>query len=744
MPLRLALMVAVGALLALGACSSDTKTVTAPAPPAPMPDPDPDPDPDPAPDPAAVTLPAAAASTFTMGRTSFTIAEDSTTRDQSGNRYVDRGGYRFVCEGAAVCTFVVTNDGEGAPTVEVTAGTAQPGEVPLVVSQASGPQRLLRPAPGSDDERQQIRITAGRSVTQNLVVMSCPAGGADCVVVIEIRTRGPAGSETTDRDIVATGGVTFASEIPAGYAGLAYRALAAGTGDPMSLSGSLDGDQFARLLTGNGWTAAYFRTAATEDADNDGLENDAPIRTEWGNVNDIDQTVAPSFEIVPESKVNRFLGFAEDTEAEDRAKTYGATPVGRRLGVVVTASYDAANYDATDMNDGDGDADTPDVANGAAADRGMFWAGTRMVPAGVGLPADKPEGATEFRYADADSRSSADRWTMGFDRSFALGASTAGVSSDDGTLNLQLFTNYDTGETTAASTATLAVEDVPDIDANTKGRVLIAPTGGEVPDTAPETATVSGAAGSETFGTYNGVPGQFTCANTGGLCTVELKDDGTQEVKGGVITFTPTTGAQVGADDTDWLAFGSWTVEMNNGNTVVGAFHNGGQILSVTGGIVTAVGNAEYNGIVRGRYAEYDDGDREAGTFSATVQLDMAFGDNTAEGTYSGKMEDFSTTASGSSTAESRANWELTFMDGGGTQTTRNIGTGEHASVTLRGKYGSGADDTLAGFGRMSYYGNWDADDAIQQPKGLAGIFAVDGSDDDYSLGMIGGFGATR
>ena len=704
MPLRLALMVAIGALLALGACSSDTKTVTQQA------DPDPapmtDPDPMPTPTPASVTLPAGAADEFPDGDTTFTIrsivgGHPATDVDGNGNRFVDRGGYRFICRGSDACIVTVTKDADGMLSVEAS-DDLRKGEVPAVAP-TSAATRFLRPSSGN---RQQFSLAAGGMETQNGVTMTCPAASADgCVVVIE--TRGTGMDAVTDA--IGTGGVMFASAYPDFYAGLAsYRAdPARSTDDPQALgldAGSQAGFGTSRHQASGVHTYAHVRTAS--DA-----EDTAPTAV-WGGTGsgNLDQLVTVAPERVRDDTANAFAGFADVVPATEQAKTYGASPVGVRLGLEVTATYST-----TTVSD---EAD--------AASRGLTWT--------IGLPAEKVgEGAdAAFAYGDADMRSAVDRWSQGFTKTMRLGADTADVTADDGTLHIQAFTNYETDKTTdSAATTTVALGAVSDAT----GTVLAAPTGGVVPAAPPTSQRFSFG---KTNGTLDGVPGEFDCPAAGG-CTVATAGTGVQTVAGGALTFTPSggTNALKSVDDTDWLAIGTWAVAMDNGNTVFGAFHQGGEDWGAN--ITAAVGDATYAGIARGRFAEHNDGVRSSGLFSGDATFTANFMTNSAGGTIEGMVRDFSTTPYGGGTATDRDDWSLDF---GSVTLNANSHFGFNFAVT--GKWGSEDDNTLAGEANTKFYGPQAPAGVV--PTAIAGSFlAASGANDDhYALTLFGAFGAVE
>ena len=741
MPLRLALMVAIGALLALGACSSDTKTVTRTEPAPAAPDPDPDPDPTP-PVATTLTLPAGAADEFPAGDTNITI-RSTDPEDGNGNRFVDRFGYRFVCLGGDACIVTVTKGADGMLSVE-TSGMVQRGEAPAVTIPTAR-TRFLAPAPGSENMRQQFFLMAGMSRSQNGVAMNCPAASAaGCTVIIETRTQGTGGTATTTTDVAATGGVTFTSGYPDFYQGLAYyRATEARDGDdPLSLSMALPTTGSGRTEeAGNGRTTAWLRRPAmSEDAAPATFDNNDPVTpgdpsddqpaSIWGGDANIEQEVTVDHGTPSEDSNNVFAGFAEGTSEANMARHYGAAAVRRGLGVIVTAVSDDIADDPTSI--------------GADLRPGYVHSSLNWV---AELPVDRTtasDGTKSFPFAGSDMRSVADRWSQGYVKTMALGDDTANDMSDDGTLHVQAFTNYEI-DGTAEPGGTFGDINTGGANGAITGTVLVA-TGGSVPAAAPDSQTITG---SSTPGTFNGVPGVWACTTT---CTVATASSGAQTLSGGgALTFTPTDGARVVAGDSDWLAIGSWAVEMDSGHTVVGAFFNGGDPFSTSQaanmGLRNLRGEATYDGIARGHYAEHNDGARDAGVFSATTKFVVDFGTTTSDsgsGIY-GMLRNFSTTSHGAAMAESRSAWEINY----GSEDSKVVLDYSSNHVfgfggPISGKWGSESDNRLAGAIDMRFFGPDNA--AGVHPTGLAGSFVVNSAtnDDHYDLRMIGALAAER
>ena len=718
MPLRLALMAAIGALLALGACSSGTKTVTVqptttPTTPTPTPAPPDGMDDDDA--PAMARLPDAAAARFTDPRVSFTVGEAPASADQTdtgvrtdryGNRFRDVNGYRFVCEGGGACSWTILRDSDGMLSM-TTIGDVRPGVVPSVKKlQDEGIEQYLEPASG---DWQDFIVPAGGSRDLNLVRLACPAGGEACSVEIEIRGA--------DRYLVESGGAIALSRAHMFYDGLAYweDVPRRRQDDPRAFGRSMEQAirvNFSSIVReGEGddaWLTLSHHRAATADKDT------LPSASAWGGENSIQQrvNVAPTAVSSGESDM-KFAGFAESTSAENMAKTYGAVAVDRRLGLDVAASYDTANLPA------------------AYNRPSMAWT--------VELPAAKTNGM--FAFADADSRSSADRWSMGFTRTMRLGEDTGADMTDDGTLHLQVLTDYDTAVTMAPGMNFGYANEGDTIP----GTVLIAPGGGAVPAAAPASQTVPDGNGAP--GTFDGVPGVFAC-DGGNTCTVATSPAGVQTVSGGDLEFTPTTGALMIADDTDWLAIGSWAVAMDDGATAYGAFvDHGSDPFQSAANLLAARDEYTYDGRALGHYAEYADGDREAGVFAATARFVVDFDTASNPGDLYGVLRDFSTTAHGGTAAMERAAWRIDFASADSPYTLVPANDQHGFNPGATGKFGPGDDDTLTGYSWMRFYRPPpETGREFRAASGIGGTYAFTGTDADnkYNLTLIGAFGAKR
>ena len=738
MPLRLALMVAIGAALALGACSSDTKTVAAPAPP---PMTDPDPDPDPTPDPAAPTLPDAAAAAF-PARASITVdevsdppSESGVHADSLGNRFRDVRGYRFTCEGSGVCNWLVTKDDDGDLTI-VTTGDVKPGEIPSVRRlETTGLERFLKVG---DERWASFEIPAGGDRDRNLLNLACPAGGAACNVEIERRSSTVEGTTTHRYYLVSTGPAIVLSRAQEFYDGLAYFATTDDgvSGDPLELSMDLGsviasfdvGVNGVRQTNDKGGTMAHLRAAP----EGEGM---APQAAEWNtrsgsplimHLVDVDATP-----VYMTGRSGMFAGFAAGTPTTDTANTYGAAAAGeRRVAFELKATGTAPTTPA-------------DAKWGALA-----WT--------VEIP-EKTSGSVAF--ADALTRSPDSMWTTGFSDRVRLGGDSAGMD-DDGTLHYQLFTDFDANKMVEPHSS---FGDINAVGTFT-GTVLVTGSGGEVPDAPPATQEIASGAG--TTGTYNGVPGTFVCLGSSSpTCTITTTGTG-QSLSGNNVTgvnFRPGAGVRVN-QDTDWLAIGSWTVAMDNGATVFGAFfeHAGVGSQSHEGAHQQAQGTVTYDGIARGHYAEYNNGTREAGVFAATAEFEVDFGSNAQDGSGDGEiygmLRGFSTTEHGMEMARDREAWEVDFASPGSAYALQfESGSDEgRFSIPVSGKWGAGVNDKLTGASHFKFFRGPDENTQIySHPTAIAGTFAagtdlVDAAataaanEAKYRLTMVGAVGAKK
>ena len=690
-------------------------------------------------------LPTEARSDF-PARVAFSIGSTD-SQDTNGNRFRDFRGYRFTCEDVDGCRVVVTpnSNPEGAPLVSIDAGALTPGVVPAVLpvgAEGGFAYRFLKPASGgttvsvtrSDGTytRDEFTIAAGVSDTRNQAMLSCPAGGDACTVILETRPHPTTDGETVT-DLASTGGLTVMPAYSPWYVGLAYKAKSDANPmwDPESSSGDLGADirvggtvnsdgSFIQTASpnGRGETFVHIRTAAA-----DGGEDEAPSSAVWGNddrsnsQSDDNRNIVFTPSRVTDSETSIFAGFSAGNSLPDDFQ--GVEPIEQRTGFTLRLTTS-----------------TPVDPDASA-----------LVGVDVDLPGAKTGANDTFAFDMADARTAAERWSDGFERTMDLDASTASDPSDDGSVHVRVFTDYSTDGVAAAS----GFGDFAANSSLTGGRqILKANDDGTVPATAPARQTF--AAATDIPATYRGVPGTYRCTIE---CVVTTDDDGDQMLTGSYFEFTPATGVLTAADDSDWLAFGTWAVTMNNGDTRVGAFFTGNDPFGIvlpsspdTGNqLITAQGDVTYRGAAHGRYAEFDDGEREAGLFSADAAFAASFGDATTGGTLSGTLREFSTTAYGPDltpgTAEDRSAWELDF---GSITLSDTAGTDDYGVNIdgVTGKWGAATGQTLAGDARARFYGKVGSS-PVNAPKALLGAFAATSDDTtaaaSYDLTLIGAFG---
>ena len=273
-------------------------------------------------------------------------------------------------------------------------------------------------------------------------------------------------------------------------------------------------------------------------------------------------------------------------------------------------------------------------------------------------------------------------------------------------------------------------------------------------------------------GSYFGANGRFTCSN--GACRIvratTTGDDGnpapfrvgdTNDAEegsqgGGTWTFTPDDGEMVMLPDQDWLAFGFWLTapdDAANGLHRIGVFHDGMDMYAFSEGGDTAgqglEGSATYDGSAAGYYVNGE----ESGLFTASAHLTADFGEDNANGTLSGRVDNFKNGMGAFIGTDTRADpndpmaggesdWVLTLrsseisLGGGlgaaGTETNRQIGGSADGVQWIEGEWDA------------QFYGGGDRAATPEAPSGVGGTFRA--ITDELSTGgykgVIGGFGA--
>ena len=223
------------------------------------------------------------------------------------------------------------------------------------------------------------------------------------------------------------------------------------------------------------------------------------------------------------------------------------------------------------------------------------------------------------------------------------------------------------------------------------------------------------AAGKRTFGgTLDGAPGTYKCSAATDDCEATWTEDGID--LDGAWTFTPEEGAKVVDPDTKYQSYGWWLQKDKDGE-----IKDAGPVHFTTGfgttsGVDALEGTAKYMGTAAGKYSIYSgafSARSEAGHFTAKAELMADFGDETAPGKISGKIDNF-VTASGE-----KDNWTVTLKS-----TALATGGGGAFGNTARGdtvwKIGDTDSEEMGGYmGRM--YGH--ATGANGVPDEVGGTF---------------------
>ena len=269
------------------------------------------------------------------------------------------------------------------------------------------------------------------------------------------------------------------------------------------------------------------------------------------------------------------------------------------------------------------------------------------------------------------------------------------------------------------------------------------------------------------MGSYMGVRGTFHCADGGtdeqGICRINQHTRGelTPSENSDLLVFTPL----VYSADPDWLSLGVWLTTPNDpqGDYAIGAFAYGNDPYkpATVAAAQSLTGTATYEGEAFGRYAEatgIEGEDKAVGGFEATAMLTAAFGANNEWGSIQGNLSGF--TADG----ESR-DWDVNFE-----QATLKLGPGDNdgdpatadtfdtPNTALRFDAGASGHGTgghaLTGYWNGQFYGPSTMDDPanpgtpiVAEPGSVAGTFGLTTErdpSDDYSLTLIGAFGAHK
>ena len=236
-------------------------------------------------------------------------------------------------------------------------------------------------------------------------------------------------------------------------------------------------------------------------------------------------------------------------------------------------------------------------------------------------------------------------------------------------------------------------------------------------------------------GTFDGVPGQFTCTATED-CSVATDSDG-ELMTSANWRFTPASPLTATVKDPDeaYAYFGWWLNKPkdNDGVHDVEVFAGGtdDHAADVTNAIE---GTATYAGPAAGKYVTRTftagvHSDSGVGHFTADANLTAKFGDENEAGTISGSVTGFELDDT------TPVSWKVTLEDA-------TLDTTAAFDGTTEVDFGGGATDSAVGAGTWqgSFYDDADTDDDTNAPGTVAGTF--DAVTDNASV--IGGFGATK
>ena len=231
-------------------------------------------------------------------------------------------------------------------------------------------------------------------------------------------------------------------------------------------------------------------------------------------------------------------------------------------------------------------------------------------------------------------------------------------------------------------------------------------------------------AGSPVQGTYDNVPGVFTCErDTGEFCSSTGATSG-----GGVFKFTPKA---------DYLSFGAWMSKppaegSAPSSPVVGVFAVGGSLTPIRE-IENNTGTATYKGGATGFYAKREVGaGAGAGAYTADVELRADFEN---EGIVSGSVTNFQEMRTGTALG-----WSVK-LDRAEIDTTKK-GRPFEGDTSGQANF-DGDEEDLNGKWEGKFYGQ-----EARSPSSAAGTFnARTGDPADgtkHYLGVIGAFGAKK
>ena len=349
-----------------------------------------------------------------------------------------------------------------------------------------------------------------------------------------------------------------------------------------------------------------------------------------------------------------------------------------------------------------------------------WWNGTRLgtITVDVNGPDDEDE------YAGGEIRDGGGAWNT-----FMLTKTDAATEAED---TVVLYTDIE-----APSDKLLTAQYTQDEldDALNTARVEKAMSSG-FPSGTGTTWVFTGADGERAktvTGTFDGVPGQFTCTDATS-CTVSTNNEGVL-MPSTDWRFTPAAPltATVKDPDTTHSWFGWWLNKPEDQDTVHDVDVFAGSNGTEDDVDATVVGRASYSGPAAGKYATktFSAGvqkDAGVGHFTATANLVANFGDDSDTGGVSGSVTGFTlddTTTVG---------WKVTLE---GTDDNNNI-SGANFTGTTEVDFGGGPTDDDVGAWQGTFY---DAgDEASDKPGTAVGTFDAETG----NASVIGAFGAKK
>ena len=252
-------------------------------------------------------------------------------------------------------------------------------------------------------------------------------------------------------------------------------------------------------------------------------------------------------------------------------------------------------------------------------------------------------------------------------------------------------------------------------------------------------------------GTYFGAPVTLKC--TDAACAVSRATTGEEAfaVTAGAWQILPDPGAMIKIPDQDYMVFGAWLTVPDdnvNGEHRMGVFYDGMRDHGDVAGALT--GKAKYEGGAAGVYR-----DRTAsGMFTARAVLEVDFGDDSAAGTLSGRIDDFRNSAGVFLGTDTLADPNDPVSGGENDWVViLESDTIDSDGVTAEGMTAGSADgvEWTGGEWAAKFYGSSGTADDPTAPSGVAGQFraesgAVAATDDDPATpptrAVVGAFGA--